>query len=83
MVTTKLSKKGQVVIPKKVRSSYGWEPGVEFAIEETEDGIKFKPIKPFKESNIKDILGCLNYRGPRKTFKDMEAAIAKGARETL
>jgi AbrB family looped-hinge helix DNA binding protein len=83
MVTTRLSEKGQVVIPKKVRASYGWEPGVEFVIEETEDGIKLKALKPFEESNIKDVAGCLKYRGPRKTLKDMNAAIARGAREAL
>jgi len=81
MVTTRMSEKGQVVIPKRVRSSYGWEPGVEFAIEETEDGIKLKPLKPFQETSIADVLGCLNYRGPRKTLKEMEDAIAKGASE--
>ena len=83
MMTTRLSEKGQVVIPKKVRASYGWEPGVKFAIEETEDGLKLKALKPFEESNIRDVLGCLKYRGPRKTLKDMEAAIAKGAGEAL
>jgi AbrB family looped-hinge helix DNA binding protein len=69
--TTKLSEKGQVVIPKKVRLSYGWTPGVQFSIEESEDGIKLKPIKPFEKSTINDVVGCLNYRGPRKTLKDM------------
>ena len=83
MITTRLSEKGQVVIPRKVRSSHGWEKGVEFVIEETDDGVTLKPLKPFEETNIKDVLGCLNYRGPRKTLKDMDAAIAKGARESI
>jgi AbrB family looped-hinge helix DNA binding protein len=83
MITTRLSEKGQVVIPKKIRSSLGWEPGLEFTIEETEDGIILKALKPFEESSIKDVIGCLKYRGPRKTIKDMEDAIAKGARASL
>jgi AbrB family looped-hinge helix DNA binding protein len=82
MVTTRLSEKGQVVIPRKFRSSHGWEKGVEFVIEETDEGITLKPLKPFEESNIKDVLGCLNYLGRRKTLKDMDAAIEKGARES-
>jgi AbrB family looped-hinge helix DNA binding protein len=81
MATTKLSEKGQVVIPKKVRSAYGWAPGVQFFIEESKDGIKLKPIKPFEKCTIKDVFGCLNYRGPHKTLKDMEDAIAKGVKE--
>jgi AbrB family looped-hinge helix DNA binding protein len=80
MITTRLSEKGQVVIPKKVRSSYGWEPGVEFAVEETEDGIKLKALKPFKETSIKDVMGCVGYKGPSKTLKDMDDAIIKGAK---
>jgi len=81
MATTKLSEKGQVVIPKKVRSAYGWAPGVQFFIEESKDGIMLKPLKPFEKCTIKDVFGCLNYRGPRKSLKDMEAAIAKGVKE--
>lgn len=81
MATTKLSEKGQIVIPKKVRSSYGWTPGVQFLIEDSKDGIMLKLLKPFEKHTIKDVFGCLNYRGPQKTLKDMEAAIAKGAKE--
>jgi AbrB family looped-hinge helix DNA binding protein len=81
MATTKLSEKGQVVIPQKVRSFYGWTPGVQFFIEESKDGIKLKPLKPFEKCILKDVVGCLKYRGPRKTLKDMDAAIAKGVKE--
>jgi len=82
METTRLSEKGQIVIPKRIRAVYGWEPGSEFTIEEFEDGIKLKPVKPFEETAIKDVWGCIPYRGPRKTLKDMEAAISKGAEES-
>ena len=71
MATTKLSEKGQIVIPQKVRSAYGWAPGTQFFIEESKDGIMLKPLNPFKKYTIKDVFGCLNYRGPRKTLKDM------------
>ncbi|MFH1123439.1 MAG: AbrB/MazE/SpoVT family DNA-binding domain-containing protein [Pseudomonadota bacterium] len=46
METTRLSEKGQIVIPKRVRESHAWEPGIEFVIEELEDGVKLKPVKP-------------------------------------
>lgn len=81
METTRLSEKGQIVIPKRVRETHGWEAGIEFLIEELDDGVKLKPVKPFVETTIKDVLGCVNYAGPKKTLKDMEAAIAKGAKE--
>jgi AbrB family looped-hinge helix DNA binding protein len=83
MDITRLSEKGQIVIPKRVRTAYGWEPGLEFVVEETDDGIKLKPIKPFKTTRINDVLGCLKYKGPRKSVKDMETALAKGVPKSL
>jgi len=82
METTRLSEKGQIVIPKRVRETHGWEPGIEFVIEELEDGVKLKPVNPFEKTTIKDVLGCIHYDGPKKSLEDMEDAIAKGAKES-
>jgi AbrB family looped-hinge helix DNA binding protein len=81
MEKTRLSNKGQVVIPKAVRILHGWEAGLEFVIENVDDGIKLKPIKPYEKTKIEDVIGCVGYKGPKKSLKDMEAAIAKGAKE--
>ncbi|MBW1997826.1 MAG: AbrB/MazE/SpoVT family DNA-binding domain-containing protein [Deltaproteobacteria bacterium] len=83
MQKTRLSNKGQVVIPKAIRALHGWKAGLEFAIEDIGDGIKLKPLKPCKETRIEDVLGCVGYEGPRKSLKDMEAAIAKGVKESI
>ena len=83
METTRLSNKGQVVIPKQVRSAHGWKPGLEFIVEDTGDGIKLKPKKPFLETRVEELLGCVGYQGAKKSLKEMEAAIAKGARNKL
>ena len=83
MEKTRLSNKGQVVIPKAVRVRHGWKAGLEFIIENVGDGIKLKPIQPYKETKIHEVMGCVEYEGPRKSLKDMEAAIAKGAKENL
>ena len=83
MVKIRLSHKGQTVIPKQVRAAHGWEPGLEFAVEDMGDSIKLKPIKPYAETKIGDVLGCVNYKGAKKSLKEMEAAIAKGAREKI
>jgi AbrB family looped-hinge helix DNA binding protein len=81
MTRTKLSNKGQIVIPKQVRKAHGWHPGLEFVVEDTGDGIKLRPIKPYKETTVQEVLGCVNYKGSKKSLKDMEAAIAKGAQD--
>ena len=83
MQTTRLSKKGQIVIPKKIRAAHGWEPGLEFIVEDTGDAIKLKPIVPYLETKAEELLGCVGYHGPKKSLKEMEAATAKGAREKL
>ena len=83
MEKTRLSNKGQVVIPKAVRVLHGWRAGLEFAIEDVGDGIKLKPIKPYRETKIDEVIGCVGYEGPKKSLKDMEAAIAKGAKENV
>jgi AbrB family looped-hinge helix DNA binding protein len=83
METTRLSDKGQIVIPKRVRDAHGWKSGVKFIVEDTEDGIRLKPFNPYQRTAIKEILGCLGYKGPRKSVKEMHDAIAEGARESL
>ncbi|MBI4774159.1 MAG: AbrB/MazE/SpoVT family DNA-binding domain-containing protein [Deltaproteobacteria bacterium] len=82
MEKTRLSNKGQIVIPKAIRELHGWKSGLEFVIENTGDGIKLRPIKPYKQTRIDEAIGCVGYEGPRKSLKDMESAIAKGAKES-
>lgn len=81
MEKTRLSHKGQVVIPHRVREEFGWRPGVEFAVEPIEGGIALRPIKMFKPTTVDEVFGCLKYKGPKKSLKDMEEGIRKGARE--
>lgn len=81
METTKLSSKGQVVLPKSIRLSHHWEAGLEFSIEDSEEGIFLRPLKPFKSSTWKDVIGCLPHRGKSKTLDDMENAIRKGIKD--
>ena len=78
MESTKLSSKGQVIIPKHLRSSYHWEVGQELIIIDTGDGILLKPKAPFLKSTLSVVAGCLHYDGKAKTIDDMNAAVAKG-----
>lgn len=80
MTRTKLSSKGQIILPKSMRSAHRWEPGTEFAVEEAADGVLLKPVKPFEPTVIEEVLGCTGYRGPAKTLTEMNEAIRKGVR---
>ena len=81
METTRLSPKGQVVIPHRIREQVGWDPGLGFAVEIIDGGIALRPIKELARTTVEEAYGCLAYRGPRKTLRDMEEGISKGARE--
>ncbi len=78
MGTTKLSSKGQVIIPKPLRSAHHWETGQELVVIDMGDGILLKPKTPFPESSIKDVASCLRYDGKAKTLEGMEDAIKTG-----
>ena len=81
METTTMSSKGQVVIPKSVRTDYAWESGVEFQIERIDGAIVLRPKNPFPPTTLDDIVGFLQNDGPTVTLEDMEAAIEKGILE--
>lgn len=80
MKTTKLSSKGQVILPSSVRAAHKWKPGVEFAVEDVSEGVLLRPLKPFKPTRLDEVIGCTGYQGPAKTLEDMERAIATGAK---
>lgn len=81
METTRLSSKGQVVLPKSIRDAHGLEPGVEFVVEDRPEGILLRPlVRPFAPTRVEDVLGCTGYKGSAKSIEEMDAAIARGAR---
>ena len=82
METTRLSSKGQIIIPQAIRDAHKWKSGLEFNVLDTEQGLLLTPRLPFKPTSIKEVIGCVNYKGRKKSFKEMEEGIAKGAKES-
>lgn len=80
MPTTRLSSKGQVIIPKAVREAHRWKAGQEFEVEDTDDGVLLRPADPFSETTLEDVAASLPYEGPPRSLEDMEDAIARGIR---
>ena len=76
-MTTRLSSKGQLILPKAVRDAHGWKPGMEFVVEETVDGVVLRERKPFPRTTWDEVVGCLKYSGPPKTLKEMDQAIGR------
>jgi len=75
METTKLSSKGQIVLPKSVRDACGWREGTEFVVETTADGVVLRTKKPFPPTSLAQVAGMLPYRGAARTLEDFERGI--------
>ncbi|MBA3031346.1 MAG: AbrB/MazE/SpoVT family DNA-binding domain-containing protein [Desulfobacteraceae bacterium] len=81
MQTTKLSSKGQVIIPKILRSRYNWNAGQKLSVIDTGDGILLKASCSFKNTQLEQVAGILQYSGKPVSIDEMEEAIKKGALE--
>ena len=75
METTRLSSKGQIVLPSSIRTARNWKPGTEFSITDTPEGVLLKPLMPFASTRVEDVCGMLKYKGPRRSLDEMDAAI--------
>ena len=79
--TTKLSTKGQVVLPKSLRAAHRWKPGTEFVVQEREGGILLVPKSSAKTRTWRSLLGYLPYSGRRKSIREMDEGVAAEAQK--
>jgi AbrB family looped-hinge helix DNA binding protein len=75
-LTTTVSTKGQVILPKAIRQRMNWTPGTRLSVEETPDGVLLKAVPAFAPTRPEEVAGMLAYRGRPKTLEEMDAAIA-------
>ncbi len=81
-MTSRLSTKGQLIIPKEIRDRHGWRTGIELEIEDRGECVVLRPVDAAPETTLEELFGCTGYEGPARSLEEMEAAIAKGARES-
>ena len=81
--TTKMSSKGQVIIPKPLRDALKWQPGLKLQVIDTGNGVLLRPAKHFLETSLQEVAGCLKYPGKAKTLADMKDAMRKGAQKVM
>ncbi|MGO9241499.1 MAG: AbrB/MazE/SpoVT family DNA-binding domain-containing protein [Bryobacteraceae bacterium] len=77
MELTRLSTKGQIILPKSIRDSRAWGPGTEFTLEESGDGILLRPAARFARTEIDEVAGCLATKGRPKTLAQLRAGIER------
>lgn len=80
--TTKMTSKGQVVIPEEIRDYMNLEPGVKFLIMASEDSIIFKKIQPLPKRDIRALLEKSQAMAKECgiTQSDLDEAIAESRR---
>jgi AbrB family looped-hinge helix DNA binding protein len=74
-LTTTVSTKGQVILPKAIRQRRNWRPGTRLMVEDTPEGVLLKAAPVFALTRPEDVAGMLAYREPPKTLEEMDAAI--------
>jgi AbrB family looped-hinge helix DNA binding protein len=75
MDTTRLSSKGQIILPKTVRDMHHWAPGTDFSVEDTGDGVLLRPIKTGQPTRLDDLVGSLPVKGSARSIEEMNSAI--------
>lgn len=79
-LTTTVSKKGQIILPKAIRRSLRWEAGTRLLVENTPDGVVLKPAPVFAETRPEDVFARLAYDGAPKSPAEMNAGVLAEAR---
>ena len=79
-LTTVISTKGQVILPKTIRRHRRWDAGTRLIVEETPEGVLLKSAPVFSRTRPEDVFASLPYAGAPKTIDDMKAGIVAEAK---
>jgi AbrB family looped-hinge helix DNA binding protein len=78
---TRLSAKGQVVIPKQVRDALGLNAGQALTVRRTGSGVTLTPVVDKSGRSTEEILADLRkiytHEGPPVTLEEMDKAVAR------
>ncbi|WP_119269802.1 AbrB/MazE/SpoVT family DNA-binding domain-containing protein [Taklimakanibacter deserti] len=77
---TRVSTKGQVILPKAIREKRRWNAGTELVVEETPEGVLLKAASLVPRTDPKKVFGMLAYRGRPKTIEEMNAGVLAEAK---
>ena len=80
METTRLSSKGQLVLPKAIRDADQWSEGTEFLVERVAEGVLLRPLRPVPTTRLEDVIGSTGYTGPTRSNADIQRAVERGVK---
>ena len=73
--SVRLSSKGQLVIPRKIRELLHWDTGTELTVTPSGKGVTIQPARQNTGKRLERLRGCLSYRGPRISDEQLQAAV--------
>ena len=80
-LTTTVSTKGQVVLPKAVRTTtLRWRAGTRLVVESTPDGVLLKSAPVFAETRPEEVFGRFARGSAPKSLTEMEAGVLAEAK---
>jgi len=77
--TTRISTKGQVVLPKALRERRGWNVGAEFIVEERPEGVLLRATVKEAPSRMEDVFGSLGPFDRVVSIEEMKQAVVDEA----
>ena len=78
---TRLSTKGQVILPKAVRDAQHWGAGQELVVEEISGGVLLRASKPFAATRFDDVFGSLAGAAKAMTDGEIDSALKAAAKK--
>lgn len=81
LLRTRLSSKGQIVLPKSLRDAHSWVAGMEFTIESTTEGVLLRPAALFPPSELDEVAGSLTAKLKLLTPTELRQAISGEVRQ--
>ena len=82
---TKVSGKGQIVVPKPVRDRKGWTAGTDLDVIETAEGVLLRPRAARKKLTADEAVArfreLYTHQGPPISLEEMDASIARATAE--
>ena len=79
-LTTRISAKGQGILPKSIRQNRRWKAGTRLIVEDTIDGVMLTAAPIFEAKRSDEVFGSLKVSGLPKTLEEMEAGVIAEAR---
>lgn len=78
-LTTTVSTKGQVILPKAVREHLGWGVGVKLVVEESSGAVTLRRAPLFTQTDMNTVFGQLKSPVGPLSLEEMDAAVAEEA----